>query len=378
MTSRWLRRPVHPVAWWIWAIGLVAAATRTLNPLLLLGIIGVAALVVAARRSDSPWSASFKAFLFLGAIVLTIRVLFEVLFGPPIAGTVVATLPTLTLPDVMAGVRLGGPVTAEALLAAVYQGLQLVAILACVGAANSLANPTRLLKSVPGALYEVGVALVVALTLVPTAMTHVQRVREARRLRGRPDSGLRALTTITTTVLTGSLERAIDMAAAMDSRGYGRMRHVPRRQRQLTAAVVLTGLVALLVGSFGLLDAQTPGWAAILTVLVGATIAVVGLRRANRRAIRTVYRPDPWRVAEWLTTISGVVPAIAFAVAGMVSPALLMPSTSPLTWPSLPILPVIALLVAAAPAFVTPRPPLPDVGTDRAEPRVELSPAVAA
>ena len=95
---------------------------------------------------------------------------FEALFGAPIPGTTVLTLPEVTLPSWMAGARLGGDVTLEALVAALYSGLQLVAIFACVGAANALANPTRLLKSVPGALYEVGVAVVVALTLVPSAL----------------------------------------------------------------------------------------------------------------------------------------------------------------------------------------------------------------
>ena len=110
-----LPRNVHPVAWWIWAIALAAAASRTLNPLLLLTILGVAAVVVSARRTDAPWSASFRAFVIMGAIVLGVRIVFEVFFGPPIPGTVAFTLPTVALPDAMAGVRLGGPVTYEGL-----------------------------------------------------------------------------------------------------------------------------------------------------------------------------------------------------------------------------------------------------------------------
>ena len=43
-------------------------------------------------------------------------------------------------------------------------GGQLAVMLCCVGAANALASPRRLLKSLPGALYEMGVACVVALT----------------------------------------------------------------------------------------------------------------------------------------------------------------------------------------------------------------------
>lgn len=359
-----VRRAVHPVAWWLWALALAAAASRTLNPLLLLSIVAVSGLVVAARRTDAPWAASFRAFLAMGAVVLVVRVLFEVLFGPPIPGTVLITLPSVTLPQAMAGIRLGGPVTAEALMTALYSGLQLVAIFACVGAANALANPTRLLKSIPGALYEIGVAVVVALTLVPTAVAHVQQVREARRLRGRTDRGMRAIASISVTVLEGALERSLELAAAMDSRGYGRMRHIPLRQRRVTSACVLAGLVALLVGSYGLLDAQTPGWAALVTMAIGSGIALIGLRRANHRAVRTVYRPDPWRVAEWATVASGVIPCITLGIVAAVDPTSLLPVTSPLGWPELPFVPLCAILIAAAPAWVTPRPPISasDVG----------------
>ncbi len=38
-----LPRELHPVAWWVWALGLATAASFTLNPLVLLLVIGVAA-----------------------------------------------------------------------------------------------------------------------------------------------------------------------------------------------------------------------------------------------------------------------------------------------------------------------------------------------
>lgn len=354
-----LPRALHPVAWWLWALALAAAASRTLNPLLLGALIGVAALVVAARRSDAPWGASFRAFLLLGVAVLVLRLGFEVLFGPPVPGTTVLTLPEVTLPSWMAGAQLGGPVTFEALVAAFYAGLQLVAILACVGAANALANPTRLLKSVPGALYEVGVAVVVALTLVPSALAHLQRVREARRLRGRPGRGVRASARTAVSVLEGALERSLSLAAAMDSRGFGRLNPIPRAQRRVTTVLTLSGVAAVVVGGYALLDAGTPVTAALSILLAGVTLALLGLRRSNRRAVRTVYRPDPWRWPEHVTVASGVLAACLFAVTASVQPAVMLPATSPLGWPALPVLPVLGVLVAAAPAWLTPPTPGP-------------------
>ena len=57
--------------------------------------------------------------------------------------------------------------TRESILAGLYDGLRLGTVVVCVGAANALANPKRLLRSVPAALHEVGTALVVAVTVLP-------------------------------------------------------------------------------------------------------------------------------------------------------------------------------------------------------------------
>ena len=74
--------------------------------------------------------------------------------------------------------------TREALLAGLYDGLRLAAIVICIGAANSLANPKRLLKSLPPALYEIGTALVIAVTILPQLADSARRVRRAQSLRG--------------------------------------------------------------------------------------------------------------------------------------------------------------------------------------------------
>ena len=315
-------RSLHPVAWWLWALALAAAASRTLNPILLAAIIVVAALVVAARRADTPWASSFRAFMLLGVLVLGIRVVFEMLFGAPIPGTTLFTLPEATAASLDGRRRLGGDVTLEAIVAALYSGLQLVAILACVGAANSLANPTRLLKSVPGALYEVGVAVVVALTLVPSALEHLQQVRDARRLRGRSTKGLRANGRMGGAVLTGALERSLSLAAAMDSRGFGRLRPLSRAERRITGATMLIGLLTASIGGYALLDASTsPRVAGGARPVVGVALLPVGLLGSNRRAVRRWRtRPDPWRIPETLTVGAGVVALVLCTAVAWDSP----------------------------------------------------------
>ena len=101
--ARW----VHPGAWWIWGLGLAVAATRTVNPLLLGLIVAVTAVVVSARRPMADWAGAYPVFVRLALLVIVIRVAFAIVFGVRMGTTVWFTLPSLTLPDWMAGVSVG-------------------------------------------------------------------------------------------------------------------------------------------------------------------------------------------------------------------------------------------------------------------------------
>ncbi len=346
MINRWL----HPGAWWLWALGLGAAATRTANPLLLGLIVAVAALVVSARRPQAQWAGAFPVFVRLALLVIVIRVGFAVLFGVRVGTTDLFTLPSITLPEWMAGVTLGGTVTAEMLVIAFIQGAQLATLLICVGAANSLASPVRLLKALPPGLYHVGVAGVVALSLAPRIMVNVRRVMQARRMRGRPTRGLRAAAEASVPVLESSLDDAINLAAAMDTRGYGRATRTSPTERVLQAGLVLIGLVGIALGLFAVLGASGWGW---LLLAVGLMMAISGILVAGRRIPRTRYRPDPWGWPETLTAATGVGAAVAVIASSSSAISL------PLTWPTLPPFAAAMILAAALPAGLTPPPPLP-------------------
>lgn len=345
---------LHPGAWWLWSLGLGTAATRTTNPLLLALLMAASGYVVATHRGTAPWARSYGAFARLALAVLVIRLVFAVALGSPVPGThVLVGLPEVPLPHWAQGIRLGGEVTAEGVLFAVYDGLKLATLLICVGAANALANPARLLKSLPGALYETGVAVVVALTFAPNLIADAQRLRAARRLRGRPDRGVRGLLQVGLPVLEGALERSVALAAAMDARGYGRSADVPARIRRTTAALTLGGLLGVCAGTYGLLTAE--GGTYGLPVLLGSVVlALLGLRLGGRRTLRTRYRPDAWNARAWLVAGSGAAVAALLALASVRDPDALHPGVVPLTAPGLPLWPAAAVLLALLPVFVVP------------------------
>ena len=338
-------------------MGVAIAASTTTNPLLLAALMVAAALVVDRRRSNAPWARSFGFFVKLALIVVTIRVVAQILIGAPGGTTELLALPGVELPEWLAGVRVGGAVMAEPLLAAFYDGLRLAAILIAVGAASSLASPTRLLKSVPAAVYEIGVSVVVAMTFLPQLAADLHRVRANRRLRGRADGGVRGFGAAAMPVLHGAMDRSITLAAAMDSRGYGRSGDHSVRERRWSATTLIVGSLLVLVGLYGLLGTGTGTWWGPTLVVAGIGCTLTSVALAGRRSIRTRYRPNSWQIADIGTAACGLGVVVCFAAAATVFPAAMHPSTAPPAWPSLPFLGVLGIVITVAPAFFTPPPP---------------------
>lgn len=336
-----LPRDLHPVAWWVWAIGLATAASFTTNPLVLLLLVGVTTVVVMARRSEQPWSRSFRLYVWVGVVIVVVRVLFHVFIGGG-GERVLLDLPAVPLPDWVAGVTLLGPVTLESVLFGLYDGLRLATIVICIGAANALANPKRLLRSVPPALYEVGTALVVAVSVLPQFADSVRRVRAAQSLRGGETGRVGRLRRLLVPVLEDALERSLALAAGMDARGYGRTAGLTAGERRRTGALMLIGLGGICVGTYAVLDRTAPRWLAAPMLVLGVLAAAAGLLSAGRRVARTRYRPDRWRWPELAVVGSGLAVAVAgWWVAG---------HQVPIAYPALDVVPQISLVVLAGAA----------------------------
>jgi energy-coupling factor transport system permease protein len=350
-----LPRSLHPMAWWLWALGLATAASRTTNPLLLAAIIAVVSWVVLARRSDNPWANAFRLYVIAGVVVVALRVLFRIVFGGGQGAHVLVALPSLSLPDYAAGIHLLGDLSAESLLSGLYDGLRLATMLICLGAANALANPRRLLRSMPPALHEVSTAVVVALSVFPQLAESVVRTTRARRLRpANGENRFAALLGVVVPVLEDALDRSLLLAASMDSRGYGRSGDRSPRSTRAVATLLVVGLAGMAVGAYALLDATTPRYLATPALLAGVIIGSVGVALSGRGVRRSSYRPDRWRAAEIVTVASGVVAALLAFLSARLDPANVNPSVFPLTWPQLSTLPLVAVLVGLVPAFVTP------------------------
>lgn len=368
--ARRVPRALHPVAWWLWALGLAVAVSRTTNPLLIGLALAVLGFVVANRRTDAPWARAFKYYLVLALSVIVLRVVFRSVFASGITPSdhILFSLPHIPTPAWYAGIQLGGPVSLEATLSAAIDGLRLGTLICCIGAANALANPKRALRILPGALYELGMAVVVSLSVAPQLVESTQRVARARRLRAGRSSGLRALRSIAIPVLEDSLSRSLRLAAAMDSRGYGRAGTATRTSRRLTGGLLVLGMLGLCAGVYGLLDGTAPRLLGLPAIVTGAALCAGGLALGGRRVTRTHYRPDPWLWPEWVVAGCGVASAVLLYISTSYNAAEINPTLYPLQFPPLPLLPALAIGLAALAAFASPPPPRPPRGSLPAAP----------
>jgi energy-coupling factor transporter transmembrane protein EcfT len=222
------------------------------------------AIVVSRNKNNQSWGNPFKLTLQLAVVATFIRVFFAILIGTPLPGHVLITLPQLELPSWLAGIRVGGNVTKARLISVLQESLTFALVLIAFGAASSLSSPIQIIKVISGRIYLFGVTLIIAFSVLPQIVQSFKRVIAARRMRGLTKLKIRNLRSVITPVLEESIERAIDLAAAMESRGFGYSKK-PTRYRPETfgnqdwiiiaVAVYLLIFTPVLISSFGIFPA---------------------------------------------------------------------------------------------------------------------------
>lgn len=259
-------------------------------------------------KSQAAWAQSMRFYLGLSAFVVLVRVTFRAIFNGGIAkGDEIA----LNVPQLKFGLGFGselqlfGPVSFATLQSAALDGLRLAAIILAVAMATSLANPRRLLKSTPAALYEVAAAVSVAINLAPQLIESLQRVRKARALRGR-NKGVGALTSIVIPALEDTMDRSLQLAASMDARGFGRRGTLTSRQATFTRALSLASAAGFGVGTYLLVATDSQVWA-VSTLVASCALVFSVIRITAQRNVKTAFRPHPLGWFDYLIFVTAIV-----------------------------------------------------------------------
>ncbi len=218
-------KPFHPLTFWALFSSLTVGVIAADSAIVAIAAVGGAALIVKFYKQDGPWRMSFQWSLIAGAILLLIRALTGILIGVPRIGEVLFTIPRITLPSWLPGIRIGGDVTWERLSSSLHEGLIIATVIALFGAANSVTSPHKLLRILPSRIYQLGVTLTISTSVFPQLISSISRIRQAQYLRSgaKPSIGRIAIP-----LLEESLARAVYLAEAMEARGFGQSKHQSR------------------------------------------------------------------------------------------------------------------------------------------------------
>ncbi len=207
---------IHALAWLAWLASILVVLTITRNPLYL-GIVlaWIALVTVAVRRTtDSETSAQAVNIspVRFGLFVIAVSAAFNGLtvhFGSTILFTIPEQIPLI-----------GGPVTLEAIVYGALNGVVIAGLFAAFLVMNRALSVRELVQLIPRAYYPVAVVVSIAITFVPTTLRQFRQIREAQAVRGHRMRGLRSWLPLFIPLLTGGLERALQLSEAMMARGF--------------------------------------------------------------------------------------------------------------------------------------------------------------
>jgi energy-coupling factor transport system permease protein len=142
-------------------------------------------------------------------------------------------------------------VTLEATVYGLLLGLRAVILIAAFALYSAAIDPDEVLRLFRRVSYRSALTAVLATRMVPVLARDARRLADAQRCRpGRPAPRL----ALVRAVAGGALDRAVDVAATLEVRGYGAARRPPRHRRpwsrhDLAFAAAAVALPALVVGA---------------------------------------------------------------------------------------------------------------------------------
>ncbi|MEY4971616.1 MAG: hypothetical protein RLZZ404_542 [Actinomycetota bacterium] len=298
---------LHPVTWWILGLWVSAAAiiSTSFSPLLVLICLSFFLAVVF----EPKWFSTMRLYALLALLVFVTRILFRLIFSYSAGdGPVLLSLPTLSINLGIGGpVNLLGQISQSAIELAIVDGLRLAAIVLSIGMATTLCHPRNLLKSTPGALYEIAAAVSMAINLAPQLVMSAQRVRQASRLRGRSRK-LGAMKSIVIPILEDTIESSMGLAASMSSRGFGRQGFMTIAQRRTSRILSIIALSLLLIGIYLTLTSGFSKLATVVALILGLALSAIVIKFSSNKKIRTSLAKRKLTSVDYLAILLGGIP----------------------------------------------------------------------
>jgi energy-coupling factor transport system permease protein len=224
-----------------WALALTAATLILFHPIVLLALLGTVLAAAAGAGVGRPVARSLRTALIVALPIVVINVLVS-----REGLTVFARLGDL-------GPFGQGNLTVEALIYGAVIALKVTLLILITTLAGLAIDPDEMLRAFRRLSFRSALTASLATRMLPVLSADSQRLAEAQMTRstGAP-SGTRARVALLGAVIGGSLDRAMDVAATLEVRGFGTARRAPRVARPFSrhdvaftaSAVAMLTLVA--------------------------------------------------------------------------------------------------------------------------------------
>jgi energy-coupling factor transport system permease protein len=227
-------------ALWCVTLGLVALSLE--HPLVLAVLLACVLAVAAAARVGRhvalvlAWGVPFAAGI-AAVNALVVRDGLTVLLRG-------STVPGLGRLDV----------TLEALVYGGVLGMRALIVIGCAAVLAAAVDPDELLRAVRRVSLRSGVTTAVATRMMPVLARDARRLADAQRCRG-GDTGTAGRVAILRAVTAGALDRATDLAATLEVRGFGTGVRPARRRRPWSRHDLAFGASTATLAALGVLAA---------------------------------------------------------------------------------------------------------------------------
>ena len=218
-------------AWAAWAAAALVVVLTSTNPVYRALVLLVALnILVAMRRADAALRPLLTAVAVGGALAVVLNALLSHTGDHALA----------TIPGGIPGI--GGPVTVEALIYGVDVGIGIAAAVLSVATLSRVLHPHDLIDAFPHALQRTAALTGAAINIVPGVARNAVAISEAQRMRGGSGTRLRDWHAVAAPVVLSALDDSLQLAEAMDARGFGSGPRTRYTTSGWSASAVLVGV----------------------------------------------------------------------------------------------------------------------------------------
>jgi energy-coupling factor transport system permease protein len=233
-----------------------------------------AAALVVVLTSTNP---VYRALILLLALNMLLRLrrpdaaLRPLFIAVGVAGVAAALLNTVlshtgvhvlfTVPDQLPGI--GGRITGEAILYGVDVALGIAAAVLAVAPLSRVLHPHDLIDAFPRSLQRTAALTGAALNMVPAVVRNAVAINEAQRMRGSSGTRLRDWHAVAAPVVLSALDDSLQLAEAMDARGFGagpRTRYAGARLDLAATLVLASSVAAVALALMARVSGSLPDW----------------------------------------------------------------------------------------------------------------------